>query len=93
MSEETLKRIEVKVTTNAPDFFVKFEDEKLAFNEDNIATFERPIGWDCTFYYELINPELGQHFIMDMTGRSKPVEVHVETDSKSVFGFAGYVIE
>lgn len=93
MSEETLKRIEVKVTTNAPDFFVKFEDERLVFNDDNIATFERPIGWDCTFYYELIGAEKGQQFVMDMTGRSKPVEVTVETESKSVFGFAGYVIE
>lgn len=93
MSEKETRIIELKVTTDAPGFEVRFEDESLQFDENGYATVERPVGWDCTFYYELFDAEKGKKFKLEITGASKAIDLVVSTDAKSLFGFTGFVIQ
>ena len=92
MSDKPLKTVYFTVTTNAPGYSVTFEGEKLKFNEQHQASVQRPIGWDCIVYYELQGAEKGSTFKLEISEAPRPVNVTVETDSKSFFGFTGFVV-
>lgn len=92
MSDKPTKAIIFEAQTTAPGFRVSMDGKALEFDDQGMATLERPVGWDCMVYYELIEAELGDTFTLKISEASTPLEVTVKTESRSVFGFTGFVI-
>lgn len=87
-----LIKVEFRVDTDAPGYKVRLDDEYIQFDEQGIGTVEKPEGWDCMVYYELLDSSIGQYFEMHIDQKEQPVRIDVTTD-KAVFGFTGFIVQ
>lgn len=90
MSDTEMVTINFRIETDAPGYKVRLDDEYIKFNEQGTAQVEKPTGWDCMVYYELIDSQAGQFFELHVDKRERPVRIDVVTN-KPVFGFTGFI--